>query len=986
MNKVPPENSDYLVDGKYGINDLVDLKRLQSIFDKFTLATGFTIGFLDHPGLNILAMSGWREICTKFHRGCKASEEICTSSNRKLLQALNLPNQTLIEPCEHGLIDCATPIIIKGKHIASLATGQLLMAPPDMDHFKKQARIYGYDEAEYIKALQEIPVVLEKDLHNVTAFMGEIASLISEMGYSNLLIKEEAEQLEIEFSKHKHLELELKESVIRYAALFQGAVEGILVADIETKRLIFANPAICNMLGYTAEELTKLSVMDIHPHDSLVRVLDFFEAQIRGKISEPVEHPCLKKDGTIIYADIIANSIIINNQQLAVGFFADITERKRLNDKLNDSLAKLQLTIDEAPVCVITTGFDRRFLSCNKAFCNFLGYSEEELKLKTFTEVTFSEDVDVGISDIKPILDGIKKNSIIQKRYVRKDGSIVWAEVYINLIRNNLSQPLYFLSIILDITERKGTEYALSESELRYKTLFKTSPSGILVLDENGIIIEANEEIFKSTIYSLDELIGQHVTILSSLENLPIVNKNIQRILAGEILEEEVVNYTKDGTFRIFMLREAAITLPNGQRGVLSVSNDITERKMDEDIIKQKSKEIEKQNEEYKRINIELQVAKEKAEESDRLKSAFLANMSHEIRTPMNGILSFAGLLKSPELTGEKQKEYVRIIESSGDRMLNIINDLISISKIEAGMTEVIFSNSSINEQIEYIYYFFKPEVEKKGMKLNYKTTLPTKESIIYTDREKIYAILTNLVKNALKFTREGSIEFGYEKKGDLLEFFVKDTGIGISDDQKKFIFERFRQGSESLSRNYEGAGLGLSISKLYVEMLGGKIWLESELCVGSKFYFTTPYVSKIDSRSSVADVVSKKKSENTIQKLKVLIAEDDETSDMFLTITLQKYSPEILHTTTGHEAVEICRNNPDINLVLMDIKLSEMDGYEATQQIRKFNKDVIIIAQTAYAIAGDREKSIKAGCNDHITKPINTDRLLAIMEKYFKL
>jgi hypothetical protein len=238
----------------------------------------------------------------------------------------------------------------------------------------------------------------------------------------------------------------------------------------------------------------------------------------------------------------------------------------------------------------------------------------------------------------------------------------------------------------------------------------------------------------------------------------------------------------------------------------------------------------------------DLTVAKEKAEESDRLKSAFLANMSHEIRTPMNGILGFAELLKDPNLSGDEQLDYIKIIEKSGAHMLNIINDIVDMSKIEAGLMKIDLHYYNINEQIEYIYNFFKPEAEAKGLNLFFKNSLPAKESILKTDREKVYAIFTNLVKNAIKYTNEGSIEFGYTKKLDNLEFYVKDTGIGIPKGREEAIFERFIQADIDVTNVRQGAGLGLAIAKSYIKMLGGKIWVESEERVGSTFYFTIPY------------------------------------------------------------------------------------------------------------------------------------------------
>jgi signal transduction histidine kinase len=242
----------------------------------------------------------------------------------------------------------------------------------------------------------------------------------------------------------------------------------------------------------------------------------------------------------------------------------------------------------------------------------------------------------------------------------------------------------------------------------------------------------------------------------------------------------------------------------------------------------------------------ELLRAKEQAEESDRLKSAFLANMSHEIRTPMNGILGFSELLKEPGLSGAQQKEYIKIIEKSGNRMLNIINDIIDISKIEAGLMTLNIADSNINNQIQYIYNFFQPEAEAKKIKLSIETPLPPENVIIRTDREKVYAILTNLVKNALKYTEKGSIHFGYtydpNQQYRELRFFVKDTGIGIPAPRQKAIFERFIQADIVDKMARQGAGLGLSISKAYVEMLGGSIWLESQENSGSTFYFTLPY------------------------------------------------------------------------------------------------------------------------------------------------
>ncbi|MEK7720528.1 MAG: ATP-binding protein [Bacteroidota bacterium] len=413
----------------------------------------------------------------------------------------------------------------------------------------------------------------------------------------------------------------------------------------------------------------------------------------------------------------------------------------------------------------------------------------------------------------------------------------------------------------------------------------------------------------------------------------------------------------------------------------LAFQNDEKEKRATELIIA--NKELAFQNDEKEKRAAELIIAKEQAEQSDRLKSAFLANMSHEIRTPMNGILGFAELLKEPNLSGDEQQEYIKIIEKSGERMLNIINNIVDISKIEAGLMKVDFKDTNINENIEFIYIFFKPQVEEKGMQLFFRNTLPAKEATIRSDREKIYSILTNLVKNAIKYTNEGTIEFGYIKKGDHLEFYVKDAGIGIPKERQAAIFERFIQADITDVQARQGAGLGLSIAKAYVEMLGGKIWVESEPDRGSTFYFTLPYYTEQEEKNIVQKIVPVEGAKNLMKNLKILIVEDDETSKKLISITVKEYCKEVIEASTGIEAVEICRKNHDLDIILMDIQMPEMNGHEATRQIRQFNREVAIIAYTAFGLSGDREKAIDAGCNDYISKPIKKAELHAIIQKH---
>jgi len=384
----------------------------------------------------------------------------------------------------------------------------------------------------------------------------------------------------------------------------------------------------------------------------------------------------------------------------------------------------------------------------------------------------------------------------------------------------------------------------------------------------------------------------------------------------------------------------------------------------------------------------ELLRAKERAEESNKLKSAFLANLSHEIRTPMNGVLGFSRLLQDSDLTSDMRHSYLSVIEKSGERMLNIINDLVDISKIESGQMVLSLSNVNLNELFRELYTIFKPLVDEKGMQLLIENKLPENMITVKTDRSKIFAILSNLIKNAIKFTSKGCIWYGCRVTDSFFEFWVKDEGVGIPKDRIKSIFDRFVQADIRDEKVYEGAGLGLTISKAFVGMLGGQIWVQSQENKGSQFYFTLPLKADFESKKGqdTQDIfVPKVHQEKIGSKLNVLIVEDNKTiDDVYLATILKNIGNKIIHAGNGVEALEVCRKYHNIDLIMMDIKMPIMDGYEATRRIREFNNDVIIIAQTAYAHSDAREKALEAGCNDYIAKPIKKDSLLRLIGNYF--
>ena len=532
---------------------------------------------------------------------------------------------------------------------------------------------------------------------------------------------------------------------------------------------------------------------------------------------------------------------------------------------------------------------------------------------------------------------------------------------------NNQGEVTGVLGTYVDITERKKGEAELIESKNTADRYLNVAAELIISLDTLGNIILLNDSGCKLLGYDQDELIGKNWFKICLPQEISSEVFNVfEKLMNGDIENTEYYEntvITKKGERRTMLWHNALLKDVDGKiTGTISSGSDITY---------------------IKQAELDLIKAKEKAEESDRLKSAFLTNMSHEIRTPMNGILGFADLLQEPSLTSDDLQDYIQIIQISGERMLNTINNIVDISKIESGLMSVDIKETNLNEKVKFTHKFFKPEVENKGLLFSFKNGLSSEEAFIKTDNEKVYAILSNLVRNAIKFTYDGSIEFGYEKKGKFLEFFVKDTGIGIPDNQKELIFERFRQGSESHNRGYEGSGLGLSIAKSYIKMLGGEIWLENGENGGSIFYFTIPYNPVSGEETEIINADTPEHKEVQTKDLKILIVEDDEISYSLLSLTLQKISQKLTHAITGVEAIEACRNNPDLDLILMDIRMPKMDGIEATRQIRQFNSNVTIIAQTAYAFTGDSEKAIEAGCNDYISKPINKALLYELIKKH---
>jgi len=710
----------------------------------------------------------------------------------------------------------------------------------------------------------------------------------------------------------------------------------------------------------------------IHP-DDLDRVTNRrVELLLNKEKSYTLEFRILTNDaGQLKYIQTIGEVQCDENDNpvAIIGIIQDITDRKQNEQVLKETNAIIkqkklenETIINSTNDLVWSVDANLNLITANEAFLNITkNYSGRALEIGENIHDTnlFSPE---PISFWKELYDEALTGKTIRREFHNPpvdDSEYKWIEINLN--------PIFLESKVIGIACFCNNITKRVEAEKQLKLLSRAidqTPVSVIITDKNGNIEYVNPKFAALTGYTFDEAKGKNPRVLQSGKHSVEFYKELwDTILSGKEWFGEFQNKKKNGELYI----ESAIISPIlNSRGEISyfvaVKEDITEKKrMLEDLIK----------------------AKEKAEENDNLKTAFLNNISHEIRTPFNGIIGYLSILQNDELSSLEKEEYFGIINNSAYRLMNTINDIVEISQIQAGQMKLIAQDINIIHTSEELFNRFKSEAESKGLEFILNYDLPDEIKWISTDGSKLKTIIFNLIDNALKFTKAGSVKFNICKTDGYLEFSITDTGIGIPENKRPTIFDRFMQVDASKTRLFEGLGLGLSISKAYVEMMDGEIWVESEEGKGSTFCFTIPY--KYVSKAIKTEAAIKTgQIEKRCKDLKILIAEDDETSLELIKYALKTISQDVLTVRNGVEAVEACRNNPDIDLILMDIKMPGMDGYEATRQIRKFNPNVIIIAQTAFAFMGDMEEAIAAGCSDYITKPLTKTALIEFIKKHF--
>lgn len=524
------------------------------------------------------------------------------------------------------------------------------------------------------------------------------------------------------------------------------------------------------------------------------------------------------------------------------------------------------------------------------------------------------------------------------------------------------------LEIFHDITARNKMQEELAKSEAYYRTLVELSPDAVVIIDFEGNTKFASKKIYDMLDLPPDNnIIGEQILNWVSPDYHIKVMERIGELLSGndvsQIREYKLIKHDRTPIWA--EVSSSTIPGPNGTlSGLLIVCRDITERK--------KAAE-------------ELVRAKEKAEEADRLKSAFLKNISHEIRTPMNAIVGFSALLSEPDLDLPTIHHYTNVIVQSSNRLLAVVEDIVELSNIEAGSLKLTPGELDVNFTLRKIHGRFYNKAVEKGLRFNYSSDLANDESQIITDISKLNTIISNIVENALKFTPSGEIFMSCTLSEGQLKFYISDTGIGISHEHHERIFDRFYQTEISTSRLYDGIGLGLTIAKEYVQLLGGSIGLSSTPGKGSMFFFNIPFIPAVNNKKHYSPVTPLKLIHENPRR-KILIAEDDHSNFLLIREILLPSNFEIIHARNGKEAVNICVSDKNIDLVLMDIRMPLMDGLCATREIRKVHPDLPVIGLTAFTSDSDRDEVLKCGCNEFIPKPLHKESLVNTLNRYLKV
>lgn len=806
-----------------------------------------------------------------------------------------------------------------------------------------------------------------------------------------------------DITEHKKAEDLFFESNQRLKDQFNHTPLASIIWDADFNILEW-NSSAERIFGYSAEEAKAKPIKDLITPTNLVSEMEKIRRNIlTQKSGHRGTNENVTKSGKIITCEWY-NVTLKDASGNIIGIASlvdDVTERINSKKLLENSERKYRDIFEKAidAVLILKDGF---FIDCNDAALKMFGLDKETLFSIHPSKISPEKQPDGESSFLKAeemmkiTLEKGSNRYRCNQQHI--NGHVFPTEVTLTRINEN-DDGFTIHVVISDISERVKKEAlenvlyniskaALTTSDFKEFSLFVRNELHKIIDTSNFYIALHNEEtdMITTPVFVDDREMVEEFSAKNSLTGYVIKSK--KPLILTKESHQELINknaVTLIGEFAKIWIG-VPLMIQDKCIGAIVVQSYVDENAYNENDVQllefvadQISTTIQR-----KKVENELNIALLQAQESDRLKSAFLANMSHEIRTPMNGIIGFSELCLDPNITKDKQREFANIVIKSSKRLLSIVNDILDISKIEAGAVTLNLENVNLNKLLNELEDFYKPIARENNLILICERGLENFKSTVETDKVKLNQVLTNLLSNAFKFTDTGSVSFGYQLIENNLQFYVKDTGIGVDDNLHHKIFDRFSQGNLNLSKQHKGTGLGLAITKKIIELFNGEIWLNSN-DQGTTIYFTIPYVkSKIPLISSVIEE-QKPSIQVKNKEITILVAEDEEYNMMYITELFSTTNFRIIEANNGKKALEFAQSDPDIQLVLMDIKMPVMDGNEAMKEIKKLRPSLPVIALSAFAMESDKARALGLGFDAYLTKPLDRKLLFQLIEKFSK-
>lgn len=951
------------------LSDIIDSEALQSMMDNFYQVTGIGIGVIDMKG-NVLVATGWQDICTRFHRVHPDTAHACKESDLRLSSGVS-PGEFRLYRCKNNMWDIATPLMVGDKHMGNIFLGQFFFEDeePDREAFRRQAQLYGFDEQEYLDALDRVPRWSRERIDTVMRFYSQFTDTIASLSYGNI-------KLSWAKAEKDKLYEEMRMQQERLSLAVEMANMGCWEMDLSSKSFTF-NGQFYSLYATTSDQEGGfvMSAEDyvqrfVHPDeaDIIAKEISNITSGMYDEQPAQVEHRIIRRDGKLRH--IVVRFIVLNNAEgkrvKTVGVNQDITEMKMAGRALKESEEKFRSAFDSSPDAVnINRLSDGLYVEINQGFTELTGYTRGDVCGKT------SKDIDIwcDFKDRERLVSELKRHgfcSNIQTEFRKKDKSTTTALMSARVI--TLNDEPHIISITRDISESIKAANDLAEAHMKLNFHIENSPLAVIEWANGTQVSKWSKQAENFFGWKAEEVIGKNWNDFKFIhpDDIEIVKSQVVKLFDGSDDFNTIANrnFHKDQSVLSCQWYNSPLRNPNGEiLSILSLVADVTDLKKYEQSLLQ---------------------AKEQAEAATKAKNEFLANMSHEIRTPMNGVLGMLQLLQTTNIN-EEQREYVLTAIQSSKRLTRLLSDILDLSKVEANHLSIQSQPLDLAEVISQTCELFKPTAQQTQVELLCYVD-PKIPHRLNGDAARIQQVLTNIIGNAFKFTKEGRIAVEaysltlYAQNMRRVLFSISDTGIGISDDKVVKLFQPFSQVSMGYRRDYQGAGLGLSICKKLIELMGGSIAIESVPGEGTTVHFSVSF--SVDESRLKPGVVSS--SILSGAPLRILLAEDEDVNRFVTSKLIEKQGHTVVGVENGEEAISKLAN-VDFDLVIMDIQMPVMDGLEAIKVIRSGkagtqNKDIPIFAMTAYAMVGDREIFLKAGVDDYLSKPVDIEKLNAAL------